>query len=642
MRRSARGEQSTFSLFPFLAVLLCTMGAMVVLLVAMAHVSREKAAEEAQAAKAVAEAAELALDSPERRELERRLAEVEQVAEQIRKLREEGDKRLTQEQNRLSDIEDHLRRLRDEAESLQVEAQELFAVEDEHYDDEKIAQQELKRLNELANELEDEIEELKHAATGRERKFAVVALRDKATGTLRPPAYFECTESGIVLQPEGIKLSLRDLVAPKYSSPVGAASRAITRYYEEHPEARAANEVGKPYPLLVVRPGGVDAYYRARTALEMAGIDYGYQPVGDDWPMEYGEPNPVLMQWVAEAVASAQAEREGLAAAIPPLAAAMEQAEYSATGAIAGGGSFGGANSLDAEDPGIRVSQADPDANNPFEGLRIEGSLPGESDGSNSLAESGAGQGGGPGVFSPFDTVAPRQAPQGPSGPYADSQEAYNGPAGVAATAAPTQETTDEPNRYTEPESTGTRNGVAAAGSTESSRNATAAANGSPNQDRTAQGQPAAALAANAPPDAAGNTGAGNSNRRAPQRDGVPMVRPIRLYVAADRVVVLPDRAQSPATAAAQASQAQVVLFNGRTSDNVNELIGVLRQHADSWGIAGLGMYWDPRLMLNVASDGQDRADDLRRLLEAAGLKVQARPSTTAVNPAGGNDATRR
>lgn len=650
MRRSARGEQSAFSLFPFLAVLLCTMGAMVVLLVAMAHVSRAKAAEEAEIAKAAAEAAVLAIDSPERRELQRQLAEVEHVAEQIRQLREAGDERLDQEQRRLSDIEDHLRRLRDEAESLQTEARELIAVEDEHYDDEKIAEQELERLNELVGELEDEIEELKHAATGRERRYAVVALRDNATGTLRPPVYFECGESGVVLQPEGITLTWKDLAAPKFSSPVGAASRAIRRYYEEHPEARAANEVGKPYPLLVVRPEGVNAYYRARTALEAAGIDYGYQPVGDDWPMEYGDPNPMLMQWIDEAVTNARAERQGLAPMIPQLASAMAQAEFDGRNPNASDGFSNDASAGNGTGEGIRVNHADPNANNPFEGLRIEGTLPGESAGDESLAATGpTGQGGGRSSLPLFDQPSPSRGGAEGSDPSAERGDSQEGPAGVAATAAPTTESGEDqdPQLLSDPSATGTRNGVAAAGSDKSNRNATAAsaANGSPNADPNAQGQPAAALAATPP--AVGQPGQGVGGRagtKAPQRSGVPMVRPIRLYVAADRVVVLPDRAQSPAEAALVASQTHVVQFDGRTTDDVNELIGVLKRHADSWGIAGIGMHWDPRLMLNVASDGGHRANDLRQLLEAAGLKVQSQPISTATQPrpAGGTDATRR
>lgn len=644
MRRSARGEQSAFSLFPFLAVLLCTMGAMVVLLVAMAHVSRAKAAEEAELAKAAAEAAALAIDSPQRRELERQLDEVERVAEQIRQIKELGEERLDQEQRRLSDVEDHLRRLRDEAESLKVEAMELMAVEDEHYDDEKIAKQELDRLNELVGELEDEINKLKHAATGRERRYAVVALRDTATGTLRPPVYFECTKSGVIFQPEGITLTWQDLVAPKFSSPAGAAARAIRRYYEEHPEARAANEVGKPYPMLIVRPEGVNAYYSARSAFEAAGVDYGYQPVGDDWPMEYGDPNPVLMQWVDEAVTNARSERQGLSEMIPQLASAMAQAKYNGRNANARRGSGGPFSTEDRPAGGIRVSYANPNANNPFEGLRIDGTLPGESDlTAATTPDSPTGQGEGQAASPLFAEPARSRGGMDRLDPAMASGESQAGPAGVAMMAAPT-EAYETPSLAGDPSATGTRNGAAANGAASTSHSETAPT-GNAESLQSQLGQPAAALAAMPPSvSSPGQDPGGQAGANAPKRRGVPMVRPIRLYVAADRVVVLPDRAQSPTEAELAASQTRVVPFNARTTDDINKLIGVLKQHADSWGIAGMGMYWDPRLMLNVASDGGPRADDLRQLLEAAGLKIQSQPISTATQPrpTGANDATRR
>lgn len=619
MRRSARGEQSAFSLFPFLAVLLCTMGAMVVLLVAMAHVSRQKASREAEIAAAQAEAAKLAVDSPERRAAEQTLEEARRFAEEVARLKGLGEERLVEEQERLSGLEDHLRRLKDEAESLKAETIELIAVEQENFDDEKIARQELQRLNELIGELEDEIDEMKHAATGRERRFAVVPLRDQATGTLRPPVYYECGAEGVTLQPEGIELTVEDLVAPKFSSPVAAASRAVTRFYEEHPEARAANEVGRPYPLLVVRPDGVESYYRTRAALEQTGVDYGYQPIGDDWPMEYGDANSLLAQWVEDALDTARQERRGLARIVPRLANELAGAGLYSAGSEGGeGGGFGGEGQGTA---GIRVSRADPEANNPFEGLRIEGRLPSES------GKAPVGPTGGPAFGRPL-TANSDDPGQGQPGDT--PRGATSGPAGLAYSGAENQAEEQSPSEETD------------AG--QQSGNVTAASSGNPEQQAQRAGSAAGAAGSpNAQPNqtaaAAGqpnDAGAGQAtmpNRNGRSRDGVPMVRPIRVYVADDRIVVLPDRAQSPSDGDLASSNPQSVGLNGATSDQINEVIAALKRHADSWGIAGSGMYWDPRLVLNVASDGVQRADDLRQLLEAADLKVQAYPVSTATRP---------
>ena len=128
-----------------------------------------------------------------------------------------------------------------------------------------------------------------------------------------------------------------------------------------------------------------------------------------------------------------------------------------------------------------------------------------------------------------------------------------------------------------------------------------------------------------------------------PGRSGIQMVRPIRLYVTSDQVVVLPDRAQSPEEGARIAASSQRIEFAGPTAVQINQVVAALKSHAESWGIAGQGMYWEPRLVLNVTSGGQGRAAELTRLLEAAGLKVQAKPVATAAKPGapGGSNATR-
>lgn len=655
MRRSARGEAPASSLFPFLAVLLCTMGAMVVLLVAMAHVSRQRAHRQAEAAEQAAVAARAAADSPERRAAEARLAEAEAVAERLREIRDEGEERLRQEQARLSDIEDHLRRLRDEREELVVETTELVAVEEEHYDDQKVAEGELLRLNELIGELRDEIEEMKHAAAGRQRSYAVVPMRDAKSGTLRPPIYFECGPDGVVLQPEGIEFDWQDLAAPKHSSPITVAARAVVRYYEDHPEARAANELGEPYPLILVRPDGVESYYRARTALELGGVDYGYQPIAEDWPVEYGDPNASVAQRVIEAVELARRERVGLARVIPKLAMQLAQGAKGppnprqfVVGSVSGSG---GATA--SAGPGLRVKPADPNANNPFEGLRIEGApLLVEADGE-ANGPPGAGSSNEPfvqGSTEEFDTES-----RGPgSGSTGGLQPGDQGRYGAVAIERPAAEASPYEAAEAEvaslpgvPDEAATKpDGVAGASTATATAGQPGGAPGSASDEASSGAHATAALTA--PPQTPGPSAQGG---RTPQsgrggrdkRPGMAVVRSIRLYVADDRVVILSNPVQGPNTGEKYASKQEIAL-RGPTGAQINEVVEALEKHADSWGIAGQGMYWDPRLLLDVSEDGQRRARELTTLLKAAGLEVQAQPASTAARPEtdGGDDATRR
>ena len=642
MRRPKSGDNSASTLFPFLAVLLCTMGAMVVLLVAMAHVSRSRAAREAELAEAAAEAAREAADSPERRAAEARLAEAEAYAERLRELRRHGEERLAEEQARLSDIEDHLRRLRDEAEELTVETAELVAVEEEYYDDQKVAEQEFERLNRLIGDIEDEIEELKHAASGRERKYAVVALRNERTGTIRPPVYFECNADGVVLQPEGIAFDWQDLAAPKFSSPLAAAARAVGRYYTDHPEARAANEAGKPYPLIIVRPDGVESYYRARTAMELSGVDYGYQPVSEEWSLEYGDPNALVAQRVGEAVEFARRERVGLSRVIPKLASQLARGaagppKRSRAIAVVPGGPGGDQRT----GGGLRVKRADPNATNPFEGVRIEGAglLAAQSASSESgrygeptatLAANGAPD-------SSDTSESPRRgaleepAP-GEAGEIDSSTVAAAIPLSDLSASQPTDgDTEDQESTATAPPNgiapTAASPRVAAANADQATAAGTAAAIGAPPQAETGRSKTP-------------SSGTGGRN----QRSGMAVVRPIKLLVAADRVVVLNREEQGSPSDADGAAESIEIPLTGPTAASVNEVVAALKRHADSWGIAGRGMYWDPRLVLNVEADGQQRARELTTLLKAAGLKVQRQPDATATrSPAeGGDHATRR
>lgn len=625
MSRSSRQEQSAFSLFPFLAVLLCTMGAMVVLLVAMAHVSRQKAAQEAALAAQSAPPKEAIADDPQKEALKQKIQESAEALSKIEAAAEQVTERLANEQQRLSDIEGHIDRLTSEAEELKTEAAELFAVEQEHDDDTQQAQEELERLNELIGQMQDDLEAMKYAAAGRERKYAVVPLRDARTGTVRPARYFECDEQGITVQPESIRLKWEDLVAPEFSSPLAAVTRVIRRYYEEHPETRAANEVGKPYSLLIVRPEGVTPYYLARNSFESVGADYGYQPVADDWPLEYGESNPVLASRIEEALTVARAEREGLARVVPKLAASMAAAQQGP--ALKGRTTVVAASQSAGTEAGIRVRRAKRNSNNPFAGLRIEGTLPGEQSGSGAnsknaaatlsgpLAQPGSGKGlamlGEKPIAGALDAAGGQEI-GGTGSPPARSQA--NAPEGSgqrmagAATASPSA-----------------RRPPSGGAAAPSSAGTTASSNAEPPMDPPPPGK--------------------RPNRRKPgrQRSGMPIVRPIRLYVTPEQVALVPDRGLRPDEAAALGST-QTVNFAGRTTDQINELIGVLKTHADSWGIAGDGMYWDPRMTLSVTPAGTQRADEVRQLLEAAGFQVKIVPTATAVYPTteGGTGATRR
>ena len=75
---------------------------------------------------------------------------------------------------------------------------------------------------------------------------------------------------------------------------------ASERYPEITIEALAAKQPelillpDEPYPIMLVRPEGIAAYYAARAALDSWGSDFGYELVGSDWELKYPQPDPQL------------------------------------------------------------------------------------------------------------------------------------------------------------------------------------------------------------------------------------------------------------------------------------------------------------------------------------------------------------
>lgn len=263
--------------------------------------------------------------------------------------------------------------------------------EEQHYDDEKMAQAELERLREQAAMLEREIEELRDATADRERVALIPPLIDGA-GTHRPPIYFECFADKVVLQPEGIEFSLTDTRAAKHSSPFAAAVDAVVRYYLKNPSAYASGEAGDPYPLIVTKPDGVLTMLEVIDAFDATGIVYGYETVPEDWDLDFGTRNPELAQLIQQAIHVARLEREALADYAPQLFKRRESGYLvnatgdgndSATIEITsppggwgdGGGGTGGGESKGASAPIAEAGPTNADAASGPGGPAAQGSL---------------------------------------------------------------------------------------------------------------------------------------------------------------------------------------------------------------------------------------------------------------------------
>ncbi len=321
-RRFAARTGPGISLFPFLAVLICTMGALVPLLLGMMHTARVQAEADA-VAKATAAAARYNAELQVKRE------DVQWRIEQLKKSRTRSQSELADARLDLGHIEDHARRLRGELERYQNTVAELEKIENADHQQNGQSQAELQQLRQQIDVARQQVEQARKEVAGRPRSFAVVPY-EGPNSTRRRPIYLECIADAVVIQPEGIRLTSADFEGPMGpGNPLAAALRAA----REHLMAQRQfdPQAGEPYPLLLVRPEGIGAYYAAREAMKSWGCDFGYELIGDNWKLAYPPPNPQMTEVVHQAVASARINQERLIAAAPREYPSHKKAAYRAS-----------------------------------------------------------------------------------------------------------------------------------------------------------------------------------------------------------------------------------------------------------------------------------------------------------------------
>jgi hypothetical protein len=88
--------------------------------------------------------------------------------------------------------------------------------------------------------------------------------------------------------------------------------------------------------------------------------------------------------------------------------------------------------------------------------------------------------------------------------------------------------------------------------------------------------------------------------------------------VEADRLVV---RGENPS-----GRDQRVIPLGADTLDAVDELVAVVAERVETWGMAGRGMYWRPLLVMEVAPGGEARFAELQALLADSGLDIRRIP----------------
>ncbi len=639
------------SLFPFLAVLLCTMGSLLVLLVLFSNSAQQAdTAAEVAAARQHEEVLELARD-----ELAWRL-------DQLRGVRERTAEELARVRLQLAGIEADGRGLADEFEQLEQTAAALAEPGEADDDPQAIAD-----LEQGLAAARDALEEAREQTADRPPAYAVVPFAGPG-GTHRRPLYIECCIDGVFLQPEGIRLGPADFEGPPGpGNPLASGLRAAREHLASGRSGSGELAV-QPYPLLIVRPSGVMAYYAAREALQSWGSDFGYQFIDEDWTLSFPPADPALAEAEQRAVDEARRRLEWLAQ-VRPRQRSKPAVQYRAAttrgGVVATGGPtvLGDQSRWDWTEEQAAAGR----------GFRADGGSGGRGDavlgggggtgssgsdqtGSGSGGEqflgpskfyggSGAGSGlgergtGGPGAGGPG--LAGEQAGLGPADNTSAFENGAGGASGLADGGTGPGGTGPGGTGPGEHADNGSFAGADGGNPASGGAGGLADGSGSPGAAGGAAGQAAGSTGGGGgsfgptPPGLAGSqpqvaAGAGGqecpsgscslAGRRgsnwaslASQDRPIPLTRPIRLECTAEEFRILGSGGRVTAR----------VPIGTDTAEAVDPLVQQVHTAVGGWGMAGDRMYWKPELVLSATPDGVGRRDDLEQLLADSGLDTR-------------------
>ncbi|MEM8945521.1 MAG: hypothetical protein AAGD11_10075 [Planctomycetota bacterium] len=599
--RVTSASGNAVSLFPFLAVLLCTMGALLVLLVVLSQRAGERALAEAEQEEPTAVENAVfeqptAEDSEAVAELVARLAEAEQAQEKLAERRSQADKRLRDEQAKLTHLEEHTRRLEHELARMSVAAEQLTAAENKQTVDQQQAENELQRLQSLVAEKTKAVEELQEANKGK-RSYAIVPFIGK-DGSVAPRIYIECSSAGVIIQPEGTGFELTDFLAGDWpGNPLAKVVRATQQHLQSKAQ-QAGQPTTEPLPLLIVRPDGIRALDLARKALEAAEISFGFDYVGGEQAITYPVAvDPLLARTQHQALTNARHQYASHIAAAPrKYRPKLERHGVTVTDLRAGrpgrGATFGAVRSSRRGSSTLGDANSTGSGEVQFGAMQNESGSPSTTLGTVTEAEARSGVRGtaseGDNVSDARGAVGEMAQSGGQAGPDEFVIQQQIAGAGSAAS----------PEGLTDPHGSGNDSlaaGVITAGPAEANRMISAKQD-LPQEHSNRVGSP-----------------------RRKSRNAVPLQRPIQVAVRKDHFALLPSRHGVSGDA-----DGGVVISMNQSAKQIGEKLKVgLLERIDEWGIAGHGLYWKPVLNLKVGPDGAETARRLAKMLANSGLEVR-------------------
>ncbi|MFM8261684.1 MAG: hypothetical protein ACKN9S_05350 [Pirellula sp.] len=628
MSKRSRGNDYAPSTFPFLAVLLCVIGALILLLVISVTNSRASAKNEVQ--EELSQAIEQAKENSDY---------LVSISEELQARRQQVKKQIESRRSELARTEDHITRLEKELEDAiaRLRALEDTSSKSENSLDNSSRIEQLKdRIEEEKRKLSEKIEQQKDHTPA----FSIIPY-DGANRTTRRPVYLECTQEGVVIQPEGILITMEDLGPPHGpGNPLDAALRVLRTAYQARDNVYGITI--PPYPLLLVRPDGIHSYALARSAMSGWDDQFGYELIDAQMELAFPEGIPDLKNELTKTLALAKDRQRALVAALParfsrnPYANTSDDTWDSIDGPTSGGRTTGGSptgNSGNSgktkEDarrwemiqqlpPGVVANSkpSDPSDLNPTAGdSQALGSSQGELLGDDSrVAQSGSGgQGRSDDSQATGASSSELSGTQSQGSTMVSSSSGRNASSRFSSSSSGSSEgasTAGQTAQEAELEQAIKEEGLKSKGQAKSQKGS--GQSKSPGSDSELK-----PISVSAGKDWA-TTRMDNKS--------TPVSRPIRIIALQDRWLMCREGQEFK-------YDSEILLEQGPQAAS-EQLQQAIRERVESWGLSLPGGHWVPSLTVQTAADADQSVARLQRLLEGSGVVIRTEP---LVPPTPGN-----
>ena len=637
-KRSRRGNDYAPSTFPFLAVLLCVIGALVLLLVINVTNSRASARNQVQS-----ELTEAIEEAKERSDY------LVSISEELQARRQQVGKQIELRRSELARAEDHIERLEKDL----LEAQARLEKLEDMQESSELKANDPARIQELKDQIE--AQKLRLAEAIAERKdqtpaFSIIPY-EGANRTTRRPVYLECTAQGVVIQPEGVLVSIEDLGPPHGpGNPLDAALRVLRNAYQSRDAIYGITI--PPYPLLLVRPEGIASYALARSAMSGWDDQFGYELIDAQMELAFPDGIPELKTDLVRALGVAKDRQRALVAALPakysrnPFATKTEETWDSIDADLARG-----ANRSESIARGSQVGKdSGIEQDRRWEMIeQLPASSLGRSDSNGSssgLMPAGKELGsGGSGVGSTVEAETSTAQADGSRGDRSGSEGTgsegtQGGGSQVEGSMSPTSGGARSSSNRFSASSSGSSGGSASLEQSPEDEQMQRAMQEQAIKQQAGESLPGSRASS------ASSASAGESKKKTSGADSD--LKPISLTAGKDwatsrmdnrstpvsrpiRIIVLQDRWLMCSEGQDWKYDAEISLEQGPQAASA-ELQESIRDRVESWGLSLPGGYWVPSLSVQAAADAEQSLLRMQRLLEGSGVIIKVQPLTTPKN----------